>query len=140
MSSVTVFAKPTRKFWSSSSKGLIDPSSSCVTNPMACAPDCWKASAKKSSIFAEYAGSAIQVVTRSLKAPAFAVTWSISACVGARPVSIVLTLVTYDGRPRGSKGEVAPAAMPASAAALTIDPLEDPAPPDDAPEDAPPGP
>ena len=30
-------------------------------------------------------------------APAFAVTWSISACVGARPVSIVLTLVTYAG-------------------------------------------
>src|SRR5882672_4339722 len=137
MSSVTVFAKLTRKFWSSSSKGLIDPSSSWVTNPMACAPDCWNASAKKTSIFAAYAGSVIQAVTRSPSAPAFAVTWSISACVGARPVSIVLTLVTYAGAENGSKGEVAPAGIPPSVAAgFDIDPLEDPAPEDAPPEDA----
>ena len=106
---------------------------------MACAPDCWNASAKKTSIFAAYAGSAIQAVTRSPSAPAFAVTLSISACVGARPVSIVLTLVTYAGTENASKGEVAPAGVPASVPGFVIElPLEDPAPDDDAPEDAPP--
>jgi hypothetical protein len=49
-------------------------------------------------------------------------------------------LVTYAGTESGSKGEVAPAAMPASVvpASVVEPPLEDPE--DDAPDDAPPGP
>jgi hypothetical protein len=54
-------------------------------------------------------------------------------------VSIVLTFVTYAGTESASKGDVAPAGVPASAL-VPVPPLDAPleVPPDEPPDDAPP--